>query len=59
MAGVILATLGQLIHSLQSVLQWILVSVIVGLALFLLGAFVERHLGQIRDSLQEALETWE
>jgi hypothetical protein len=59
MAGVILATLGQLIHSLQSVLQWIIVSVIVGLALFLLGAFVERHLGQIRDSLQEALETWE
>jgi hypothetical protein len=59
MAGVILATLGQLIHSLQSVLQWILVSVVVGLALFLLGAFVERHLGRIRDSLQEALETWE
>ncbi len=59
MAGVILATLGQLIHSLQSVLQWILVSVVVGLALFLLGALVERHLGQIRDSLQKALETWE
>jgi hypothetical protein len=59
MAGVILATLGQLIHSLQSVLQWILVSVVVGLALFLLGALVERHLGQIRDSLQRAMETWE
>ncbi len=59
MAGVILATLGQLIHSLQSVLQWILVSVIVGLALFLLGALVERHLSQIRESLQKALETWE
>jgi hypothetical protein len=59
MVGVILATLGQLIHSLQSVLQWILVSVIVGLALFLLGAFVERNLGQLKSSLQEALETWE
>jgi multisubunit Na+/H+ antiporter MnhG subunit len=59
MVGVILATLGQLIHSLQSVLQWILVSVVVGLALFLLGAFVERNLGRLKASLQEALETWE
>jgi len=41
------------------VLQWILVSVVVGLALFLLGAFVERNLGQLKSSLQEALETWE
>jgi hypothetical protein len=59
MVGVMLATLGQLIHSLQSVLQWILVSVVVGLALFLLGAFVERNLGRLKASLQEALETWE
>jgi hypothetical protein len=59
MVAVMLATLGQLVHSLQSVLQWIVVSVVVGLGLFLLGAFVERNLGTLKASLQEALESWE
>ncbi len=59
MVGVILATLGQLIHSLQSILQWIVVSVIVGVMLFVLSAFIERNLERIKVSLRDTLETWE
>ena len=59
MVGVILATLGQLINSLQSVIQWIVVSVIVGVLLFVLSAFIEQNLERIRTSLRGALESWE
>jgi hypothetical protein len=58
MIGVILATLGQLINSLQSINQWIVFGII-GLLLFSIAAIVERRLEDIRASLQEVLEDWE
>jgi hypothetical protein len=58
MIGVILATLGQLISSLQSMNQWIVFGII-GLLLFSIAAIVERRLEEIRTSLQEVLEDWE
>ncbi|MFQ5615348.1 MAG: hypothetical protein ACE5GO_02675, partial [Anaerolineales bacterium] len=59
MVWVILATLGQLIHSLQSILQWIVASIIVGVLLFALSAFIEQNLERIRTSFRETIETWE
>jgi hypothetical protein len=58
MVGVILATLGQLINSLQSINQWIVFGVI-GLLLVVVAAVVERRLEAIRASLREVLEHWE
>jgi hypothetical protein len=58
MVGVILATLGQLINSLQSINQWIVFGII-GLLLVVVAAVVERRLETIRVSLREVLEHWE
>ena len=58
MVGVILATLAQLINSLQSINQWIVFGTI-GLLLVAAAAIVERKLEDIRASLQEVLEDWE
>jgi hypothetical protein len=58
MVGVVLATLGQLINSLQSIDQWIVFGII-GLLLVVVAAIVERKLEEIRASLQEVLEDWE
>jgi hypothetical protein len=58
MVGVILATLGQLINSLQSINQWIVFGII-GLLLVIVAAVVERRLETIRASLREVLEHWE
>jgi hypothetical protein len=58
MVDVILATLGQLINSLQSINQWIVFGVI-GLLLVVVAAVVERRLEAIRASLREVLEHWE
>jgi hypothetical protein len=58
MVGVILATSGQLINSLQSINQWIVFGII-GSLLFGIAAFVERKLEDIRSSLQQVLEDWE
>ena len=58
MVGVILATLGQLINSLQSINQWIVFGII-GLLLVVVAAVVERRLEGIRSSLREVLEHWE
>ncbi len=55
--GVILATLGQLINSLQSINQWIVFG-IVGLSLVIVAVIVERKLEDIK-AWQEILETWE
>lgn len=58
MIGVILATLGQLINSLQSINQWVVFGII-GLLLVIVAAVVERRLEEIRSSLQEVMEDWE
>lgn len=57
MAGVILATLGQLLNALQEVNQWITFGLI-GLILVVLAIIVERKLEAIK-AWQQVLETWE
>jgi hypothetical protein len=57
MSGVVLATLGQLLNSLQSINQWIVFG-IVGLSLVLVAIIVERKLEDIK-TWHEILETWE
>jgi hypothetical protein len=57
MAGVILATLGQLLNALQEVNQWITFGLI-GLILVILAIIVERRLDAIK-AWQQVLETWE
>ncbi len=58
MVGVVLATVGQLINSLQKINQWIVFGVI-GILLVVVAAIVERRLEAIRASLQQVLEDWE
>jgi len=58
MVGVMLATLGQLINSLQSINQWIVFGII-GLLLVGVAALVERRLEAIKTTLREVLEDWE
>jgi hypothetical protein len=57
MAGVILATLGQLLNALQEVNQWITFGLI-GFALVILAILVERKLEAIK-AWQQVLESWE
>jgi hypothetical protein len=57
MAGVILATLGQLLNALQEVNQWITFGLI-GLILVVVAIVVERKLEAIK-AWQQVLETWE
>ena len=57
MAGVILATLGQLLNALQEVNQWITFGLI-GLILVFLAIIVERKLEAIK-AWRLVLETWE
>jgi len=57
MAGVILATLGQLLNALQEVNQWITFGLI-GLVLVILAILVERKLEAIK-AWQQVLESWE
>jgi hypothetical protein len=57
MAGVILATLGQLLNALQEVNQWITFGLI-GLILVILAILVERKLEAIK-AWWLVLETWE
>ncbi|MBN1995808.1 MAG: hypothetical protein JW953_24190 [Anaerolineae bacterium] len=56
-AGVVLATVGQLINSLRSINQWIVFGAI-GLMLVIMAIFIERKLEDIK-AWQEILETWE
>jgi hypothetical protein len=58
MLAVILATVGQLINSLQSVNQWIAFGII-GLSLILAGIIAERKFEDIKASLEKVLDTWE
>jgi hypothetical protein len=58
MVGVILATVGQLINSLQSINQWIVFGII-GLLLIGVAVLLERRMEAIRASLQRVLEDWE
>jgi len=55
--GVILATVAQLINSLQSINQWIVFGII-GLLVIIIGVLVERKREEIKQWL-EVLETWE
>jgi hypothetical protein len=57
MAGVILATLGQLLNALQEVNQWITFGLI-GLLLVIMAIIVERKLEAIK-AWQQVLEAWE
>jgi hypothetical protein len=57
MAGVILATLGQLLNALQEVNQWITFGLI-GFALVIMAILVERKLEAIK-AWQQVLESWE
>jgi hypothetical protein len=57
MAGVILATLGQLLNALQEVNQWITFGLI-GLLLVIMAIVVERKLEAIK-AWQQVLESWE
>ncbi|MBN2502372.1 MAG: DUF2157 domain-containing protein [Anaerolineales bacterium] len=57
MVGVILATVGQLINSLQSINQWITFGII-GILLVVAAIFIERRLEQLK-AWQELLESWE
>jgi hypothetical protein len=57
MAGVILATLGQLLNALQEVNQWITFGLI-GLVLVIMAILVERKLEAIK-AWQQVLESWE
>ncbi len=57
MVAVILATVGQLINSLQSINQWIVFGII-GLLLVIVAIGVERKLESIK-AWQVVLETWE
>ncbi|MCB0162782.1 MAG: hypothetical protein KDI79_01060 [Anaerolineae bacterium] len=57
MVGMILATVGQLLNSLQSVNQWIVFGII-GLLLVATAVIVERKLEDIK-TWHEILETWE
>lgn len=57
MAGVILATVGQLINALRSINQWIVFGLI-GLVLVVVAIVVERKLEEIK-AWQEVLESWE
>ncbi len=57
MAGVILATLGQLLNALQEVNQWITFGLI-GLLLVIIAIVVERKLEAIK-AWQQVLESWE
>jgi hypothetical protein len=57
MAGVILATLGQLLNALQEINQWITFG-LMGLLLVLVAIVVERRLEAIK-AWQQVLETWE
>jgi hypothetical protein len=57
MAGVILATLGQLLNALQEINQWITFG-LMGLLLVLVAIIVERRLEAIK-AWQQVLETWE
>jgi hypothetical protein len=57
MIGVILATVAQLINSLQSINQWIIMGII-GLLVIIVGLLVERKREEIKTWL-EVLETWE
>lgn len=57
MVAVILATVGQLLNSLQSINQWIVFGVI-GLLLVVVAIVVERKLESIK-AWQAVLETWE
>ena len=56
-ALVILATVAQLINSLQSINQWIVFGII-GLLVIIIGVLVERKREEIKVWL-EVLETWE
>lgn len=57
MIGVVLATVAQLINSLQSVNQWIVFGMI-GLLVIVVAVLIERKLEEIKAWL-EVLETWE
>jgi hypothetical protein len=57
MIGVILATVAQLINSLQSINQWIVFGMI-GLLVIVVAVLIERKLEEIKVWL-EVLETWE
>jgi len=57
MAGVILATVGQLLNALQEVNQWITFGLI-GLVLVTMAILVERKLEAIK-AWQQVLESWE
>lgn len=57
MAGVMLATLGQLVNGLQTINQWLIFGII-GLMIVLAGIIVERNLEAIK-AWQVVLETWE
>lgn len=57
MAGVVLATIGQLLNSLRSINQWIVFGII-GLLLVLAAVVIERKLEELK-SWREILETWE
>lgn len=57
MIGMILATVGQLLNSLQSINQWIVFG-LVGLILICLAVVVERKMEEIK-AWHEILETWE
>ncbi len=57
MMGVVLATLAQLINSLQSVNQWVVFGTI-GLTVVLTAIVVERKMEEIK-AFRQILETWE
>ena len=57
MMGVVLATLAQLINSLQSINQW-LVFGIIGSIIVVAAILIERKMEEIK-SLRQILETWE
>jgi hypothetical protein len=57
MMGVVLATLAQLINSLQSINQW-LVFGIIGLIVVVAAILIERRIEDVK-ALRQTLETWE
>ena len=57
MMGVVLATLAQLINSLQSINQWLLFGVI-GLSVVIAAILIERRIEDVK-ALRQIFETWE
>ncbi len=57
MMGVVLATVAQLVNSLQSINQWIVFGII-GLTVVVAAILVERTLDDIK-AWRQVLETWE